>query len=84
MSVEVKLTPTIGACHSYVDSSGAVKKTTIIVVPIGLEKRGEKTVVSWACSMGATCRNPECRYSRAFKEAGQVPVARPSELGEET
>jgi hypothetical protein len=75
VSVEVKLTPVISTCHNYVDSSGAEKKTTIIVAPIGLERRGEKTVISWACSRGAACRNPECRYSAAFKEKTMVPVA---------
>jgi hypothetical protein len=25
--------------------------------------------------MGATCRNPECRYSAAFKEKTKVPAA---------
>jgi hypothetical protein len=80
VSIEVKLTPTIGTCHNYVDSSGAEKRVSVVVSPIGLEKRAEKTVISWACSMGATCRNHECRYSTASKERGQVPVAKPSEL----
>jgi hypothetical protein len=79
VSVEVKLTPTIGTCHSYVDAEGREKKTTTVIVPIGLEKRGEKTVISWACSLGSTCRNQECRYSTAFKEKVRVTEAKPSE-----
>jgi hypothetical protein len=80
VSVEVKLTPTIGACYNYVNPEGREKRVSITISPIGLERRAEKTVISWACSMGATCRNPECRYSSAFKErTGQVPVAKPSE-----
>jgi hypothetical protein len=58
-----------------VDSSGAERRVTVIIAPIGLERRGEKTVISWACSRGATCRNPECRYSAAFKERAGVPIA---------
>ena len=75
---EARLSPAIGPCHNYksTDSDGE-RVVTIIVVPIGLEKRAEKTVISWACSMGATCRNPECRYSAAFKEKTKVPVATP-------
>jgi hypothetical protein len=72
VSVEVKLSPHVSACYNYIDSSGAEKKVSVIVVPIGIERKGEKTVISWACSMGATCHNRECRYSFLAK----TPVAR--------
>lgn len=75
MSVEVRLSPIVGACYNYVSADGRKEKVTIIVAPIGVERKGEKTVISWACSRGATCRNPECRYSAAFKEKTMVPVA---------
>jgi len=75
VSVEVKLTPVIGVCHNYINAEGGERRVTVIISPIGLEKRAEKTVISWACNMGATCRNPECRYSSAFKEKSKVPVA---------
>jgi hypothetical protein len=75
VSAELRLSPAIGPCHNYVDSTGSEKRVTIVVAPIGLERRGEKTVISWACSRGATCRNPECRYSAAFRERSGVPVA---------
>jgi hypothetical protein len=73
--VGLRLAPVLGACHNYVDSSGSERRVTVVIAPIGVERRNEKTVISWACNRGATCRNPECRYSKAFKEAGQVPVA---------
>jgi len=72
MSVEVKLTPHVSACHNYIDSGGAERKITIILAPIGIEKKGEKTIISWACSRGSTCHNRECRYSFLAK----TPVAR--------
>ena len=72
MSVEVKLSPHVSACYNYINSSGAERKVTIIVAPIGLEKRGEKTIVSWACSRGSTCHNRECRYCFLTR----TPVAR--------
>jgi hypothetical protein len=72
VSVEVKLSPHVSACYNYVDSEGREKRVTVVISPIGLERRGEKTVVSWACSMGATCHNRECRYSFLAK----TPVAR--------
>jgi hypothetical protein len=75
VSVEVKLTPGIGACHNYVSADGKKEKITIVIAPIGIEKRNGRVVISWACNMGATCRNPECRYSSAFKEKTTVPVA---------
>jgi hypothetical protein len=75
VSVEVKLTPVIGACHNYVSADGKKEKITTVIAPIGIEKRNGRVVISWACNMGATCRNPECRYSSAFKEKTTVPVA---------
>jgi len=73
---EARLSPAIGPCHNYKSAdSGGERVVTIIVAPIGLERRDERLVISWACSRGATCRNPECRYSSAFKEKTKVPVA---------
>lgn len=72
MSVEVKLSPHVSACYNYIDSEGKERRVTIIVSPIGVEKRNEKVVVSWACSRGSTCHNRECRYSFLTK----TPVAR--------
>ena len=72
MSIEVRLSPSVSVCHNYIDSSGAEKKVSVIISPIGVERRGEKTVVSWACSRGLSCHNRECRYSFLAK----TPVAR--------
>jgi hypothetical protein len=71
VSVEVKLSPSASTCYNYIDSGGGEKKVSVVIVPIGVEKRGEKIVVSWACSRGLSCHNRECRYSFLAK----VPVA---------
>jgi hypothetical protein len=42
----------VSACYNYIDSEGREKKVSVIVSPIGVEKRGEKTIVSWACNRG--------------------------------
>lgn len=55
-------------CHDYIDENGNRKVVTAIIVPIGFERRGDKIIVSWACSKGLTCRNSECRYSKASRE----------------
>lgn len=75
MSVELRLSPTIGPCHNYTDANGERRRVTIIIAPIGIERKGEKTVISWACNRGATCHNRECRYSFLAKApvAGERP-----------
>jgi hypothetical protein len=70
MSTEVKVSPYATACYNYVNSEGREKKVSVIIAPIGIERKGDKTVVSWACSKGSTCMNKECRYSKAAHEKG--------------
>jgi hypothetical protein len=72
VSVEVRLSPSAGACYNYINAEGREKRVSVIVSPIGVERRGEKTIISWACSRGLSCHNRECRYSFLAK----TPVAR--------
>ena len=71
MSVEIRLSPTMGPCHDYVDASGERRRVIAIIAPIGVERKGEKIVISWACNRGHACHNKECRYSFLAK----APVA---------
>ena len=71
MSFDVKLSPHVSACHNYMDAEGREKRVSVVISPIGFEKRGEKIVISWACNRGFACHNRECRYSFLAK----VPVA---------
>jgi hypothetical protein len=71
VSVELRLSPAVSACYNYVGTDGKERKVTVVISPIGVERKGEKTVISWACNRGATCHNRGCRYSFLAK----VPVA---------
>ncbi len=68
------LVPKVYRCPDYTDDEGAKHTVTVLVVPLKLSEVDEKTtIIGWACSKGASCMNPNCRYSRAWREEHGAP-----------
>jgi hypothetical protein len=52
-------------CFNFTQGYGRERKVTAIVVPVSLERRGSKIMISWNCSMGLRCKCLPCKYSKA-------------------
>ena len=58
-------------CFDYLGKDHRYRRVTAIVVPIGFETVNGKTIISWECSKGISCRNFDCRYSKAERHPVQ-------------
>jgi len=63
------LVPKVYRCPDYMDDEGVRHMVTVLVVPLRFSEADDRTtIIGWACSKGASCMNPNCRYSRAWRE----------------
>jgi len=54
-------------CFDFTDDKGETKRVSAIIAPIRLTVEGKTLFISWGCSK-VTCRNRDCRYSKACTE----------------
>ena len=65
-------TPVSIPCYDFTLEDGTTKnRVTVIIAPIKLvEFKDGSLGVSFACSRGAFCHDPYCRYSKVGKNRG--------------
>jgi hypothetical protein len=60
-------------CYDFVLEDGSRRKATVIIAPIRLVEMEDGGLgVSYACSRGAYCNDPYCRYSKTAKETNRT------------
>ena len=58
-------------CFDFTNNRGEKSKRTCIIAPIRIQELEDGSItISWACSRGSKCYDPDCRYSRISKEEG--------------
>ncbi|MEM2613260.1 MAG: hypothetical protein QXO15_03415 [Nitrososphaerota archaeon] len=56
-------------CFDFTSSDGKKMKRTCIIAPIRIQETEDGSLlISWTCSRGSKCYDPDCRYSRTAKE----------------
>ena len=51
-------------CYDFVDEKGEHVRVSAIIAPIRLKFKEDTLFISWGCSK-ITCKNKDCRYSKA-------------------
>jgi len=84
--MEIKIAIKNFPCHNYREKeNGPDEVVTAIIVPHKIEVKDNTYHISYGCSMGQTCMNPRCRYSRMYREledkayAASTGIVRPAE-----
>ena len=72
MSESVMIHPLGFSCRNYRPTPETEVKVSAIIVPICIEDKQEKKLISWACSKGHSCYNHECRYAFANQKIKSV------------
>jgi len=71
--VKLSVRPFSHICSEFMNGNGDKMTRMVLIVPIKIIEHEEPfTGLSWSCSMGYACWNPECIYSSGFTKRKNV------------
>ena len=73
---QIVMQPTSEPCYDFTADGLSCLKKTVIIAPIRIDEYdNNKFKVTYGCSRGIYCKDPQCRYVRHFKTEKEEPVA---------